>query len=405
MKIATVTAALALVAALAMTTSAQPASDDQTAVVRGNNQFAADLYGQLGQKEGNLFFSPYSISSALAMTYVGARGQTATDMAKTLHFDLDRPQLNDGWSSLNRALRGTDVKRPYQLSVANALWTQKGFSFLPAFKQTAQQSYSAGLHEVDYKGSTEAARQTINRWVENETKDKIKDLIAKGVLTSDTRLVLTNAIYFKAPWMSTFHEPATKKEDFTLASGDKVKTPMMHQVHRFPYAEGDDFQLVSLPYERGDLSFVAILPKKADGLPALEKKMNAARLSDLLGKARTREVILTLPKFKMTAQANLNKTLKALGMGIAFSPKADFTGMSTEDALSISDVIHKAYIDLNEKGTEAAAATAVVVGVTSAIIPRPEERVTFRADHPFQFVIRENRTGSILFMGRLVNPQ
>lgn len=404
MKTTIVAATLAIGAILTASTWAQPASDEQAAVVKGNNQFAFDLYGQLGQQDGNLFFSPYSISSALAMTYVGARAQTATDMAKTLHFTQERPLLDNGWSSLNRALRGTGTKRSYQLSVANALWAQKGFAFLPAFKQTAQQSYDAGLHEVDYKGATEAARQRINQWVENETKDKIKDLIAKGVLSTDTRLVLTNAIYFKAPWMSTFHETATKKEDFTLATGAKVKASMMHQVHRFPYAEGDGFQLVSLPYERGDLSFVAILPKKADGLPALEKQLTADRLRDLLGKARPHEVALTLPKFKVTAQANLNKTLKALGMGIAFSDEADFSGMSTQDRLVISDVIHKAYIDLNEKGTEAAAATAVVVAVASAVIPRTE-RVTFRADHPFLFVIRENRTGSILFMGRLANPQ
>ncbi len=397
--------AAAALLALAAPLPAQPGqpADDAATVARDGNAFALELYGQLARRDGNLFFSPYSLSSALGMTYAGARGKTAQDMARTLHFSLPADRLAAAQGELGRALRG-GKGRPYQLTVANALWAQRGFSFLPAFTQATQAHYGAGLHQVDFRGATEAARQTINRWVENETQQKIQDLLPDGVLDPDTRLVLTNAIYFKAAWANPFPARATKPEDFALASGKRVAVPMMHQVKRYGVVETDTFQVLDLPYQQHDLSMVIVLPRRANGLPAVEREATAERLRELLNKRRPAEVVLSLPKFKMTRQFQLKDVLSGMGMASAFGRTADFSGMSTEDRLHIQDVIHKAFIDVDEKGTEAAAATAVVVGVRTAALPGQAERVVFRADHPFLFVIRENRTGVILFAGRVENP-
>jgi serpin B len=392
-----------LLAAAASLAVAQPAgklAPDTAAVVQGNNVFALDLFGRLRQKDGNLFFSPYSISNALAMTYAGARGQTAEQMATTLHFGLPAPRLHPAFGELIRHLNAGGKDRKYQLSVANALWGQKGYTFLPDFLRLTQDVYQGGLKEVDFVRAEEA-RKTINRWVEEQTKDKIKDLIPEGALVPDTRLVLTNAIYFKAAWAEPFPAGATQKEDFHLGGGKKVQVPMMHTNEALRYRDGGTFHALELPYQGRELSMLVLLPKKADGLAELEKNLTSARLDEWLKGMKVHMVNMALPKFKITSQFSLKDVLSAMGMPLAFSMRADFSGMTTRERLFIDKVLHKAFVDVNEKGTEAAAATAVVIRPTAA----PNyARADFRADHPFVFLIRENRTGSVLFLGRVADP-
>jgi serpin B len=375
---------------------------DVAAVVKGDNQFAFDLYGQLRDREGNLFFSPNSISTALAMTYAGARGDTAKEMAQALHFTLPPDELHPAFAALLKELNGEGQKRGYQLSVANALWGQKGEGFKDDFLKLTKDNYGAGLRQVDFAGNSEAARQEINAWVEKQTQDKIKDLLKPGVLSPLTRLVLTNAIYFKGDWTSPFKKDLTRDEAFDDGGGAKAKVPMMHQTARFKYHDAETLQVLEMPYAGKELSMVVLLPKKVGGLADLEKSLTADKLAGWLGQARNEDVIVSLPKFKTTAELSLKPTLEALGMKKAFQMTgADFSGMNgKKDDLYITAVVHKAYVDVNEEGTEAAGATGVVIGVRAVPAQKPE----FRADHPFVFLIRDTRTGSVLFLGRLVNP-
>jgi serpin B len=306
---------------------------------------------------------------------------------------------------LIRELNQPGQKRIYQLSVANRLWGQKGYGFLPEFLKLSQDSYGAGLQELDFAKATDQARQTINDWVAKETQGRIKDLLQPGVLKPATRLVLTNAIYFKARWASVFSDSATKKEDFKVGTSKSVKVDMMHQNGNKNLLETDAFQMLELPYERNELSMLVLLPRQVDGLPQLEKQLSAENLAKWVGDMKRYQVDLSLPKYKYTAEFELKKVLSALGMGLAFSDAADFSGMATGEKLQIDAVIHKAFVAVDEKGTEAAAATAVTVMPTAAPKPPPPPPpATFRADHPFVFLIRDNRTGSILFMGRVVDP-
>jgi serpin B len=380
--------------------AAKPASDDR-AVVRGNTKFACDLYAQLRSTKGNLCFSPYSISTALAMTYGGARGDTAKEMASTLHFTLNQQRLHPAFARLMRTLDGRDKRRSYRLDVANALWGQQGYRFLRAFEKLNADNYGAGLRRLDFVNDREKARQTINAWVERHTNRKIKNLLAKGVLNDRTRLVLTNALYFKAPWQSPFVEGATKTENFHLADGGKVRVPLMRKEGRFGYLKGDGFQALELPYKGGDLSMVVFLPARADGLANFEKRLTAGNLAQWLPKIKWDQVRVFFPRFRVTSEFSLKKALAALGMKQAFSRAADFSGMTGSKELFISAVVHKTFVDVNEKGTEAAAATGVVVGLKG--LP-PPPKATFRADHPFVFLIRDNRSGSFLFLGRVAKP-
>ncbi|MBM4072617.1 MAG: serpin family protein [Planctomycetes bacterium] len=371
-----------------------------TALAKGNNAFAFDLYGKLAAKDGNLFFSPFSISTALGMTYAGARGDTAAEMARTLHFSRDEAP-HSAFRGLLAQINEKRKKPAYALSVANALWGQKDFGFLPDFINLTGAEYGAGLRQVDFVNATETARKLINDWVEDRTQHKIKELLKPGILDADTRLVLTNAIYFKGLWASQFKKSATRDDTFKTSATETVKVPMMQQTGDFPYFESEDMQLVQLPYEGKDVSMIVVLPRKVDGLPALEKQLTSARVAGWIGKLAPREVNLALPRFKMTAEFSLKKVLSDLGIPSAFIPgKADLTGMNgTGQRLFISAVVHKAFVDVNEEGTEAAAATAVVAKTTSARLTH-----VFKADHPFVFLIRDNRSGSVLFMGRVANP-
>ena len=392
---------LVLLRAQGTETKAMNAADLKV-VVAGNNAFAVALYGQLRNQTGNLFFSPESISTALAMAYAGARGDTASQMAKTLHFTLPLDQLNPAMGALLGDLNSTH--QGYQLSVANALWAQQGYTFLDAFLNLLKTDYGAGLNQVDFKGATEAARLTINQWVEKKTQDKIKDLLQPGALRSDTRLVLTNAIYFKGDWETQFDKAQTKNEVFFLSPAQTATTPLMHREGSFSYFDGGSFQALEIPYKSKELSIIIFLPKDRSGLPALEQSLTASNLQQWLHQiGPVPKVIVTLPKFKSTQQFELSATLRAMGMPAAFAAGADFSGMTGRRDFAISEVIHKAYIDVNEEGTEAAAATAVTM---RALAMRPVEQAPpiFRADHPFVFLIRDNRSDSILFMGRMANP-
>ena len=376
---------------------------DRTAVTEGNNAFAVALYERLRHQNGNLFFSPESISTALAMTYAGARGGTASEMAKTLHFTLPPDKLHPAMGALLRDLNATH--EGYQLSVANALWAQQGYTFLDDFLSLVKTDYGAGLNQVNFKGATEAARLTINQWVEQKTQDKIKDLLQPGALRPDTRLVLTNAIYFKGDWETQFDKAQTRNEDFHLSPAQAATAPLMHREGRFSYFDGGTFQILEIPYKSKELSMIVFLPKDTGGLPALEQALTASNLQQWLGKlASIPKVIVTMPKFKMTRQFELGGTLSAMGMPQAFSGSADFSGMTGHRDFSISEVIHKAYVDVNEEGTEAAAATGVTMRTMAMRAPEGPPPV-FQADHPFVFMIRDNRSASILFMGRMADPR
>lgn len=396
-----------------------PAAGEKTeeVVVEGNNAFAVELYAKIRAQEGNLFLSPYSISAALAMTSAGARGETETQMAKVLHFPAvlveeespslagqrvrDRERFHSAFGAIIKDLNARGEKGSYELSVANALWGQKGYGLLAEFLELVKSNYGGGFNEVDFVTAAESARKTINAWVETETRNKIKNLIGRGVLTPLTRLVLTNAIYFKGNWAKQFEKDETKDVPFTLLNGEKVDSPMMNQTAEFGYMETEDFQGLELPYVDNELSMIVLLPKETDGLGRLEKALTADNLSQWLAGLHKRKVIVSVPKFKMTSQFSLADVLESMGMTDAFSTKADFSGINGKRDLLISAVIHKAFVDVNEEGTEAAAATGVVVGLASA---GPEEIPVFRADHPFLFLIRDNDSGSILFIGRMMNP-
>ncbi len=368
-------------------------------VVEGNTAFALDLYQQLRANEGNLFFSPYSISAALAMTYAGARGNTEAQMAQTLHFTVDQAQLHPAFGALEARLNSVQQQGHVKLGVANSLWPQKRYDFLPEFLALTKEYYGAEITSVDYANATEAARLMINEWVEARTEKKITDLLPPGILDTLTRLVLVNAIYFKGNWASQFDQQHTSGAAFWLASGKSVTVPMMNQMRRMRWrARQDGLQILELPYAGDDLSMVVLLPDEIDGLATLEKVLTARNLALWTVDLWETEVDVFLPRFKLTAAFRLDAELQALGMTDAFSAKADFSGMDGRpDWLYIASVLHKAFVDVNEEGTEAAAATAVVMGVKSL----PFE---FRADHPFIFLIHGNVTHSILFLGRVVNP-
>jgi len=378
---------------------------DKAAVVQGNNDFAFDLYAKLRAQDGNLFCSPNSISIALAMTYAGARGETEKQMAKVLHFDLDQKRLHPALAGL---IKDSVPGKPeyYQLNIANTLWGQKDYKFLPEFLDLTNKNYSAGIKEVDFIKDTEKARQTINAWVAKETQDKIKELIREKILPKETTLVLTNAIYFKGTWLYQFDKNKTRETDFTLADGKKIKVQMMSLPEpkekyirpEFAYREEKDFQLLKLPYNGKELSMLVLLPKKYDGLADCEKMLTSVNINDWCEKMHDKAVIVSLPRFKVTCDYELNKIMGTMVMPIAFTPDADFSGMDGTKELFISNIVHKAFVYVNEEGTEAAAATAVVMSKNGKSHP------VFYADHPFIFIIRDERTGAILFLGRLMTP-
>jgi serpin B len=377
------------------------------AVAQAGNQFAVDLYGQLSKEQlgKNLFFSPASLSIALAMTAAGARGPTEAEMAGVLHLGDGLPQAHAAYQKILERWNGDGKNRSYQLRVANRLWGQRGFSFLAGYLTLTRQQYGAELGLVDFSGQSEAARQEINAWIEKQTAEKIKDLIPQGQLDARTKLVLTNAVYFKGDWTSTFQAGQTRDADFTVTGQQKVTVPLMHQRQTHGYAEDTSLQVLELPYKGDELSMLVLLPKTPDGLPELERSLSARQIAALWAKLRQQQVDVYLPKFKLEASCSLSGALQALGMKLAFSDtEADFSAMDGQRDLYISAALHKAYVDVNEAGTEAAAATAIIMRTMSARMPGKPIPV-FRADHPFLFLIGDKRDGSILFLGRMLNPK
>jgi serpin B len=378
-------------------------------LVKGNNAFAVDLYHQLGQGEGNRFVSPFSISSALAMTYVGAQDQTAQQIAQTMRFVLPPGQLHPAFHRLIALLHSRSTpplaagKRPdIELFLANALWCQAGERLLPDFQKRIEVNYQGGLYPVDFRNKPDEALHTINAWVEEQTKGKIKDLLKADNINQRTLLILTNAIYFKGLWASPFSRDKTSPEEFYRSPGATDRVPMMKQSGRFRHCDDPAVQVLELPYKGDSLSMVIVLPKAKDGLKAIEDALTLTKLDGWITRLSSHRVDVSLPKFTLTEECELSEVLKTLGMQAAFNPgEADFSGITGTRDLAISAVVHKAFVEVEEEGTEAAAATGVVFARTAVVTQPP---INFRADHPFLFLIRDSATGAILFMGRLVSP-
>ncbi|MBW3004564.1 serpin family protein [Candidatus Woesearchaeota archaeon] len=380
-----------------------PTTDDTGAtpegvaeLVKANNQFGLDIYSKVSQEPGNVFISPWSLASALSMTYEGARGQTADEMKTVMHL----PDAEVRHSSFARLFNDINKKdKNYQLYTANALWAQESYNFLPEFLNTVEQYYAGKATNVDFAGNTEQARKTINTWVEDYTNNKIKDLFPPNSLTPLTRLVLTNAIYFKGTWANQFDKSATHDADFRISPDKTIQVPMMSlNEEDFNYFEDDKLQVLEMPYEGEELSMLVLLPKDAD-LKSLESTITADKLSEWNKNLRETSMDVYMPKFTFETKYILNDNLKALGMPLAFSEDADFSGMNGKKELFIGIVVHQAFVEVNEEGTEAAAATGV--GMMMAAMPMTK---TFRADHPFIFLIQERDSGNILFLGRVVDP-
>lgn len=382
-----------------------PASDVQTQTA-DNTAFAFELYAQLKATPGNLFFSPYSISSALAMTWAGASTDTATGMADALHFSLPAERLHPAFNAIDTALTqraaegGTGSHDgPFRLDVVNALWTQKDLRILPAFLDTLAENYGAGVRQEDFKNAAEPARADINAWVSDQTEGLIPELLAEGSVNGGTRLVLTNAVYFDAAWASPFSPDRTEAAPFQALDGSTPSVPLMHQILDTTYAKGEGWEAVELPYSNGALTLTVIVPE-AGQFSAVESKLNAAFLAQVLSEETLSAVDLSFPKVDVSSRAALRAPLTALGMGVAFTDAADLSGIDGQRDLVITDVVHQAAVQLDEAGTRAAAATAVIVGYGSA----PAQQVALTVDRPFFLVLRDQPTGTVLFLGRVTQP-
>ena len=377
----------------------------------GQNDFAFGLYKELHQQPGNLFFSPFSIRTALGMTFVGARGETANQMCRALRLASSEESLDLAFAEIIQQLTPADGGK-YEFTIGNSLWSQDGIPLLPEFSELIGRYYRGEVNLVDFRINTEVARTAINRWVEEKTRQKIKELIPWDGISPDTRLVLANAIYFKGIWMSPFRTydlfDPLNEEPFYLEDGSEVRTPLMFMQKEVRYVKGEDFQAVELNYQGDNISMLVFLPNRKDGLLDLEKRLQADMLEECVKRMQVREIKIFLPKFKLTwGTINLKNQLSAIGMPIAFNrDEADFSGINglqppDDEALHIGAVCHKAFVEVNEKGTEAAAATGVSMDMFAGLPPKVP---VFRADHPFLFGIRDQKSGSILFLGRLANP-
>ena len=370
-------------------------------VVDANNKFAIEMYKQLSgnSSEDNVFFSPYSISSAMAIVYEGARGTTADEIRTVFSYPEDIMDLRKGYAHLFNSINKPNEN--YELRTANALWAQKDYPFLDEYLETAKTYYGGKLANLDFVNDPEGSRTTINRWVENQTNGKIKDLLPKGSVNPLTRLVVTNAVYFKGKWVKQFDPKDTYKTDFHVTPEKKVKVDMMAlRSEVFNYTEDDTVKVLELPYSGNRLSMLVILPKQNHTIDEVEDSLTIEKIREWQSNLNPREIDVHLPKFKMETKYKLNDVLSTMGMPTAFIPDtADFSGMNGNRELFISHVIHQAYVDVNEEGTEAAAAT----GITMELSAVPPEN-PFVADHPFIFLIVDKETGGILFMGRLSDP-
>jgi serpin B len=388
---------------------------DLSELVEGNTAFAFDLYRLLAeQQEGeNLFYSPYSISLALAMAYAGARAETQEQMAHALRFTLPDERLHSALNGLDQGLaqrgegaRGkgeADEQHPkaFRLHIANAIWGQESYEFLDTFLDTLAANYGAGLRVLDFARAPEDSRVIINDWISQQTEGRVQNLIPQGTIGPLTRLVLTNAVYFSAPWAHPFREAMTEPGAFTLLDGSQVVVPMMRQAESLGYADGEGYQAVELPYAGHEMSMVIILPER-DRFDEFESSLDGNRVQEIVSDLTDRQVALRMPTFEFDSRFELSQALGELGMPAAFSSAADFSGMTGTTDLFISDVLHKAFVSVDEQGTEAAAATAAVIVEGEE---RPADLVTVHVDHPFVLLIRDIETGTILFTGRVLNPR
>lgn len=362
------------------------------------NALSVDLYQQLGDGGGNLFFSAPSIGLAVSMAWTGAGGETEKQMGRLLHFDGPR---DSSLADLGTYLGGLQrPEAPYRIDLANRLWGQESFSFQEAYLQQIEQVFAGGFETADFRDQPERQRERINAWVADRTHDRIVDLLPSGSVQTGTRLVLTNAVYFQADWVKPFKDKATRDRDFHTADGVK-SVPTMFQAENFPLYEDDEVAILALPYKGEELDFVVVLPSKRMGLSALEKKLSPGYLDTRLDALESRWTHVELPLLEFDMGFDLGRSLRALGMTQAFDPdRADLSGISPDGPLFIGAAVHKSYLRVDEKGTEAAAATGITIGVTSM----PPTATLFRADHPFLFLIRDRETGAYLFMGRVTDP-
>jgi len=378
--------------------SAELQRAETSEVVHGNTTFALDLYSRLKAVPGNVFVSPYSVSTCLTLAYGGARGETAAQMGKVLHLPEGEP--HSAFGELQRQM--TEAVKPMgaQLDMANALWVQQGHSFNSAFIEMAQNQYRANTRQVDFRTQAEVAAGELNKWVSEKTRGKIERVLSQGNLTPLTRLVLVNAIYFKGNWVTRFEKSETQDQYFHLANGSSIMTPLMHHFQEAKYMAAQTFQAVELPYLGNETSMVILLPRQVNGLSQLEQVLSLQLLTTVFSRLNRQEIELFLPRFTLDSQFDLKAVLGGLGMPDAFGAKGDFSGIEAGQPLWISGVFHHAWVEVNEQGTEAAAATAIPAESSAA----HSLRAVFRADRPFLFLIRDLRSGSLLFIGRLSVP-
>ncbi len=375
---------------------------DKPLAVR-NNYFAFDIMREIYSSKENIIFSPISISTALAMTYAGAIGKTAKEMSNTLYFDPDQASFHSEFGDYIKRLKQMTGEK-LQINLANSLWAHKGYYFLPEYFKTIEDNYGSVLFQVDYKGDREVIRQDINYWVGEQTRDKIQNLISQGVLTEDTRLVLINAIHFLGNWMAEFNKENTRQQAFYVEKGKQEMTDFMQHKSYYRYFEDSGMQVLEKPYSGGNFSMVILLPAENIDPKTIIHNMDGLQFEHMLTNLQRTHIDLRMPKFEFEYGINLEDMLAKMGMPLAFSLKADFSGMTGHDSLMIDKVIHKAMIDVSETGTEAAAATAIVMITKTSIEPEPERTILFNANRPFVYLIKDNTNNGILFMGVMAHP-
>jgi serpin B len=387
--------------------SPQVPESDLAELVRGNSEFAFAMYREISAGGANLFHAPYSMSIALAMTYAGARNRTADQMAQALHYTLPQDSLHPAFNKLalelasRSAIEGWDPDQAFRLSAANSLWGRIDYHFDQDFPDLLARNYAAGMRLLDFAKDPGGSRRVINDRVSRETEEKVNDIIPPGIITDLTRLVLANAVYFNAAWADPFPPDATRPGPFHLADGTTVDVPLMHLQAGLRAMAGDGYRAVELPYAGGQLSMLVLLPD-AGRFGGIEAGLDAGMLEDAVSGLQYDEINLTLPKFKFEWTAeDLPEAFKRLGMTDAFISAADFSGMTGRPDLHIGAILHKAFVGVDEAGTEAAAATVVIMDREAVPSGRPVE---FTVDRPFLFVLRDNPTGTLLFLGRVTDP-
>jgi serpin B len=386
---------------LAQSQLSDRASDyDLELFIRGNNEFALELYGCLRRHKGNLFIAPFSISSSLALAYAGARGDTAAQIAKVLHFSVEQESVHRAFARLlNHS--SEEKATSARLHIANAVWGQKGHGYATTYVRLIEKYYGSKLIETDFASDLVQSLELINRWAQDRTHGRIKNFLNKQDLDTDCRMVLTNAVYFKAPWTAQFSKSATSYDTFWLTTDKKVKVPMMQQHGLFDYCDTGELEMLGMGYGTSSLGMFVILPKKGKTLDSIERAFTGKSLSEWIDKLRPHKVDVVMPKYTVTGEFRLGKELASMGMGLAFSNSADFTGITSQAGFRLRDVVHKTWLSVCEDGTEAAAATATVADVAISAPPR----ASFRADRPFLFLIRDGSNTHILFVGRITDPR